>query len=306
MTIAISYGRFSHASQAGGASRGRQEDDKPLAWCAANGYELDSKLFDEKRSAYATEDGETGEHRRGALGGFPDAIEKGRVPRGSALLIEALDRLSREEAIDALSLVTGIINKGVMIVTLEDDLRYSRQILRKQPHLIYTLIGKIQAAHDFSVRLSGRVLDGKAKSRADKLAAGLAVTRMCPAWLTVVDGRYAVLAERVAVIRMIFEWLAQDVSKQQVTHRLNEGGVPPFDRAGQGLTIRRPESNRGWHTSYVGKLVRNRALVGEFHPSAKSVCSKPAPASASAAVCCRNSIATPCCAYRPGFSTGKM
>ena len=91
--IAYSYVRFSHPDQAKGDSL-RRQTDAAAAWCERNGVRLDTSTTfrDLGRSAY------TGAHRsnpdRHALAAFLKLVEAGKVPRGSFLIIENLDRLS--------------------------------------------------------------------------------------------------------------------------------------------------------------------------------------------------------------------
>src|SRR5688500_15449393 len=95
METAFSYIRFSHPSQIKGDSL-RRQTEAAAAWCKRNGVQLDASvtLHDLGKSAY------TGTHRknpdRHALASFLRMVEQGRIPRGSHLIIEALDRLSRE------------------------------------------------------------------------------------------------------------------------------------------------------------------------------------------------------------------
>src|SRR5262245_50386478 len=101
--IAFSYIRFSHPSQAEGDSL-RRQTEAAKAWCEKNGVRLDTSttLRDLGKSAFL------GEHRknpdRHALAAFLKLAEAGQVPRNSYLIIENLDRLSREHERAALRL----------------------------------------------------------------------------------------------------------------------------------------------------------------------------------------------------------
>ena len=154
MPVAYSYVRFSTPQQAIGESLNRQLEAAEK-FAVDHGLEIDTSLRDLGKSAFK------GSHRKARLGAFLDLAKNGGIPSGSYLLIEAIDRLSREDTLTALALVTDIIDAGVTIVTTEDRQEYSRQAIESQPHLIYVLVGKIQQANEFSKRLSGRVLDGR-------------------------------------------------------------------------------------------------------------------------------------------------
>src|SRR5262249_23694609 len=64
----------------------------------------------------------TGTHRqnpdRHALALFLKMVETGRIARGSYLLIENLDRLSREDEVPACHLLTSILMAGIVVVQL--------------------------------------------------------------------------------------------------------------------------------------------------------------------------------------------
>jgi len=88
-----SYLRFSDIRQKAGTSVERQEE-YAAKYARENGMELDTQLTlrDEGLSAYHQK-----HVKKGALGVFLKAIEDGRVPPGSVLIVESLDRLSRAE-----------------------------------------------------------------------------------------------------------------------------------------------------------------------------------------------------------------
>src|SRR5262249_22434494 len=110
--IAYSLLRFSSPEQSKGDSRRRQTADAE-AWCQPPGVPLDPSwwLSAPAVSVY------TPKHRttpaRYALAAFLKQIEGRRVRPGDYLLIETLDRLSREEEVPACHLLTGILMSGV-------------------------------------------------------------------------------------------------------------------------------------------------------------------------------------------------
>jgi DNA invertase Pin-like site-specific DNA recombinase len=114
---AYSYKRFSTPAQAEGDSL-RRQTAMAQSWADRMGVTLDTELnlTDEGVSAY------TGANRDvGNLGAFLRAVEEGVVPKGSWLLVESLDRLSREPAFDASYTMQGIIRAGVTVVDLSDN-----------------------------------------------------------------------------------------------------------------------------------------------------------------------------------------
>src|SRR5262245_22411447 len=114
---AFSYIRFSTRDQIRGGSLRRQWK-AAKEWCEKNGGRLDESLTfrDLGKSAYL------GEHRKNpdrfALASFLKLVQDGRIARGSYLVVEALDRLTREHVRAALMLCLGLIEAGIRIVQL--------------------------------------------------------------------------------------------------------------------------------------------------------------------------------------------
>src|SRR5262245_45267409 len=109
---AYSYVRFSTPQQAAGASLQRQTE-KAAKFASEHGLVLDTelKMTDAGVSAYRGKNARTG-----ALGDFLEAVDKGYVPRGSYLLIENMDRLSRDDILEAQTLFQQLILKGINLV----------------------------------------------------------------------------------------------------------------------------------------------------------------------------------------------
>lgn len=155
------------------------------AWCQRHGYELDTELVlsDQGRSAFK------GHHlTRGALGRFLQLAEDGALGSAPVLLIEAIDRVSRQEPLDAIEgVVIRLVRAGVEIVDLEDGQCYSVESLNADPMCLLKLALKAQAAHEYSKRLSRR-LSAHWDQVSSKQAAGQRITRgnggMRPFWLT--------------------------------------------------------------------------------------------------------------------------
>src|SRR5262249_10293059 len=116
MHTAFSLMRFSSAKQAKGDTIRRQRQWS-ADWSAKHKYRLDDSLKADKAVS-----GFRGKNRRvGALADFLDKIKQGRVAPGSVLLVESLDRLSREAIDEALILFIGILKSGVDIVTRDPE-----------------------------------------------------------------------------------------------------------------------------------------------------------------------------------------
>lgn len=148
-----SYLRFSSLKQAKGHSSERQRE-YAARWAKERGLHLDEALSlkDEGLSAYHQR-----HVKKGALGTFLAAIEQGKVPAGSVLVVEGLDRLSRAAPIIAQGQLSQIINAGITVVTASDNREYSQDSLKANPmELVYSLLVMIRA-HEESETKSKRI-----------------------------------------------------------------------------------------------------------------------------------------------------
>lgn len=109
---AYSYIRFSSAKQQSGDSVERQTK-LSANYAAKHGLELDTQLnmSDLGISAY---DGAN--LKKGALGQFLQLVEQSRIEKGSYLLVESLDRLSRDKVMDAFSIFSDILRADAHIL----------------------------------------------------------------------------------------------------------------------------------------------------------------------------------------------
>src|SRR6516165_6806666 len=123
MKTAYSYIRFSTAEQEEGDSLRRQLE-LSRDYAAQNGFTLNESLKPDRGvSAFQ------GRNRtEGNLAAFLARVKDGSVKKGSALFVESLDRLSREEVEEALYGFLDIIRSGVEIHTLS---RTRTQVYRK-------------------------------------------------------------------------------------------------------------------------------------------------------------------------------
>ena len=151
--MAYSYVRFSHEKQAQGDSVRRQVD-MARDYAQRQGLTLDETLTFEDLgvSAYGGKNAETGR-----LGDFLDAVRSGLVRGGSTLLVEQLDRISRQTARKAARALESIVDAGVTVVTLDDGKAYTAQMLDDDPMAFMMVVVSFMRAHDESLQKSRRV-----------------------------------------------------------------------------------------------------------------------------------------------------
>ena len=245
MALAYSYIRMSRPEQMRGDSLRRQVEAAD-AWAKARGVMIDDSIRDIGVSAFRGKN-----HTEGALGAFLKLVTDGVVKPGSYLLVESLDRLSREAVLDALPRFIDIINAGIVIVTLMDKQEYGKDRLRADWTPLILSLAVMARAHEESQTKAVRLREAWSAKRAT--AAEKVVTSRVPEWLVVRDGRIHTIPERVALVQRIFRETIDGDGRRTIVRRLNEEKVPAF-RNGE----------KGWQPSYVAKLLSSRTVVGEF------------------------------------------
>jgi DNA invertase Pin-like site-specific DNA recombinase len=232
-----------------GDSRRRQLEAS-RAYAEANGLELaeGAELEDIGVSAF-----KGANVREGALGQFLEAVKAGSVTPGSYLIVESLDRLSREQVLTAQSLFLSIIQAGIHLVTLADN-RVYRAGMTDLADLIMSLV-IMSRAHEESQTKSHRIAAAW-KNKRTKAISRQPMTKWCPAWLKLSHDRagYEPIPERVEIVRQIFRDTASGIGIYSITRRLNKAAVDTFG------------SPNGWRQSYVAKILANRGAFGEFQP----------------------------------------
>lgn len=248
MPRAYSYIRFSSPEQARGDSL-RRQTLKAEEWCKSRGITLDDTLRDLGISAFK------GANRTaGALRDFLELVEAGQIEKGSYLIVESLDRLSRDTVLAATTQLIALIHAGIRVVTLSDGQEYSSDRLTNDWTPLIISLAVMSRAHDESRMKSERV--GAAWSRKKELARteGRPLTPRCPEWLELKDGQFLLRPERVALVHRVFRETIEGYGRREIVRRLNAEGISTF------------RGGHGWHTSSVAKIIQSRAVLGEYQP----------------------------------------
>jgi DNA invertase Pin-like site-specific DNA recombinase len=248
-----SYIRFSSPEQATGQSRSRQLE-AVVRYAEENGLDVDDSLkADEGISAY---DGSN--IASGHFGSFLNAARRGEIERGSVLLVESLDRISRQDLLSAFEIFSSIIRFGIKIVTLADRKEYDEESLKQNPFDLFASLLILQRAHEESKIKSHRMAaawDGKRKNIAEKK-----LSSICPEWLRLTSDKkgFEVDPERAEIVARIFQDSQAGLGQATIARSLNLEKIAPWGRG--------KKKGKHWHTSTVNKILRNKAVIGHFQP----------------------------------------
>lgn len=253
---AYSYIRFSTPEQAKGDSYRRQREAAEK-YCALNGLQLvgtkEYLFFDKGKSAFK------GKHLddSGELARFLAYVDQGVILPGSYLIVESLDRLSRERVKDALPRFLDLLNKGIRIYTSADNKLYSDDY--NDVDLIVSIVQMSRAHNESSLkghRVSKAWQQKQHEARENKKPLGHA----CPYWLRFNGQKYEVIPERALVVELIFKLAASGLGHRAIAKTLNQENIPIFG------SINRNKTGL-WASSSTGKILSNRALLGEYQPT---------------------------------------
>jgi DNA invertase Pin-like site-specific DNA recombinase len=223
-----------------------------MAYVARHGLTLDdSEKMEDKGIG-----GFTGEHRsnpdRHALACFLDKVKANLIPPDSTLIIENLDRLSREDIRPALTLFLLILDAKINIVQLSPETVFRHE--KTDPLQIMMAIMELSRGHSESAMKSERV--GRAWANKRTNASSKKLTARVPAWLVLSSDRktFDVVPDAVAVVRRIFKMAIDGSGLSAITSTLNREKVPAIGRAPY------------WASSYVAKILSNKAVLGDYQP----------------------------------------
>ena len=258
--IGISYGRLSDLKQTKGDGEERQEQAYQ-AFCRAHDLKTaDETFFDRGRSGYKDE------HRKhGDFGRLIALAKDDHFPAGAVVVVEAWDRLGRLRPDKQVELVAELLRTGVSIgickindiFTEEDFGTHKWHTLSLFAQLAYQESKqKGERVRDAWLKKKARAREGKCQKATEAMGEGCTVlTRRVPAWVEVVDGKPRLIEGKAAAVREVFRLAGQGLlglGVQRLCAKLQEAGVPPIVGA--------------WEASYVGRLLRNREVLGEYQP----------------------------------------
>lgn len=249
--IAYSYVRFSTAKQELGDSLRRQVQ-MAEEYCAKNNLELHPVSYrDLGVSAFKRKNVE-----KGALAAFIDAVKTGKIAKGSFLVVEQFDRLSRADVDMAVKLLLDLVHSGITLVTLVDGKVWDRESIKDMSNLILAIVFMSRANNESAMKADrlSQAWDQK-KQKAGQPGTKI-VTSECPRWLRANHDKtsFIVLEDRVESVKRVFEMRIGGYGAVATVNRANKEQWPV------------PGNGNTWHTSLVGRLLHNRALLGEYQP----------------------------------------
>ena len=262
MKTAYSFLRWStkKQNQENRDSRKRQTEsaEKWIAEHGAGEYALSKEIFiADGQSAYK------GKHiekdafgkAKGELMRFVQKVEQGEIKNNSILLVDSIDRFTRLSAPQALTLFSLVLNTGIgLVFTGTHEKRViNNELLAKEPHTLYFIIGEIIRANTESSE-RGRKIKSSIIGKKELMRNGVKVAHNnLPKFITfnktTKDYEFNDNAE---VVKEIVRSVMEGKSLYSIANNLNKQGVKTFCRGYE------------WRGTNISELLKNRTITGDF------------------------------------------
>ncbi len=250
VNIAHSYLRWSSDQQSLGDSERRQlEATKAL--CAQNGWQLAERVFTDRGvSAWHGANRE-----QGALGELLKEVKPQEI-----VVLESLDRWSRQDPIDAIDALRTHVDRGVEFYFSSIGKIVNRASYKEVRMM---LLMQSEMAAQYSDRLSQRI-KAAMQARREKLEKeGVLAFGKLPCWLEWngprrMENRKPIVVEAKAdVVRLIFDLHLAGSGCGLIAAMMRDSKTPCITNY--------PTAN--WNPTFVYKLLRGRSVLGEHAPS---------------------------------------
>jgi DNA invertase Pin-like site-specific DNA recombinase len=264
--IAFSYIRFSSKKQEHGNSLVRQLK-VTREYCKAVGLTLDeSKSFRDLGVS-----GWKGKNQERGFGKLLDACETGLIPRGSALVVEALDRISRQRPRKVATLFSRLLDDYGLEVHLTgiNKVVYPDSPTAADEAMDLLLIAMLASrASDEQETKSERLKEAFADKR-ERVGRGEVLmetkANKMPWWVEAVGlekgqkPKIVAIPERAKVVKLIYKWTAEGITAPAIARNLHVEGVPTW----------RPKT-KNWTSERVRDVINSRAPEGILQETPKT------------------------------------
>lgn len=264
MIKCFSYQRYSSAAQASGTSIARQS---AVARRVAkdNGLEY-VEIFDRGVSAFKGKNAVDGK-----LGEFINDVRSNKIPNDCWLIVENLDRLTRQNAYKAFGLMSELIELGVTIVTGNDNRKYCKETMNDDLSDLFMMILEFSRGHNESKVKSQRTFGHAA-----------AIVKMHRSGVRSIEG-FALAIESIgnnmwwsqtftegtnsklkfvkqhplyfSIAKEIIDMLIEGCGNRKILNYLNAHYAPPI--------INRNSDANYWSHNLIANFHKHKALYGE-------------------------------------------
>ncbi|CED62261.1 recombinase [Moritella viscosa] len=256
MKKAYSYIRYSSPQQAKGDSFRRQLATTQ-AYCDKHGFKLDEELSLYKELGVSGFSGDQENLKR-----FISDCVSGKIEKGSLLIVENLDRLSRQKINIAMRQFLHLL-EYVDIYTIQDEKKYlhisdtDEEKNDNQMLDIMTSLIIMSRAYEESATKQKRLKESWDERRANIGTKKL--TSLIPHWLKLSKDKssFHIKKERVEIIKHIYDKCIEGVGVTQLIRQLNNN-LEQFPTP--------TTKSKLWARTSVSRILTDRSVLGEYQP----------------------------------------
>ncbi|KXZ35069.1 hypothetical protein A0H77_19425 [Vibrio alginolyticus] len=246
--LAYSYIRYSSMRQEFGDSF-RRQTQQTKEFCEKNGYKLASSFEDLGVSGFKDD--------QEALNAFIKDCESGKIKKGSLLIVESLDRLSRKQTKKALRQFLHIL-EYVDIYTHHENKYYRCETEDSEAQMIDIMMSImiISRAHNESLTKQKRLKEAWENTRKAAFTGKKKAKTSQPHWLTLSDDatHFIVKEDRLKIIFEMFSLCASGLGSTQIVKFLNNH-IEDYPSPSPKTKL--------WVRSTVKRILGDKRLLGE-------------------------------------------
>lgn len=254
MAKAYAYVRYSRITQESGDSEARQYNALER-FTASTGVEIQEVIYDRGKSAFRGDNARSGYFKE-----ILERINNRKIKKDDFLVVESIDRITRQRVLDGVELLQNILKKGIKIYTTSDEKIYSYSDPARDFENLMMIALIAQRANEESETKSKR-LNSAWRKRREKAQNGEIIIKSgkaVPYGLRVENGKFVIVEEEQKEIEQLFNFILEYGINTSIV-KINE------------------ISKKKWNNGTLSKILKAKTVIGcmpmhriEYDESGKS------------------------------------
>lgn len=239
MSKAYAYVRYSRITQESGDSEARQYNALER-FTASTGVEIHEVIYDRGKSAFRGDNARSGYFKE-----ILERINNRKIKKDDFLVVESIDRITRQRVIDGVELLQSILKKGIKIYTTTDEKIYSYSDPSRDFETLMMIALIAQRANEESETKSKR-LNSAWRKRREKAQSGEIIIKSgksVPYGLRVEKGQFVIVEDEQKEIEALFNLILEYGINTSIT-KINETSI------------------KRWNNGTLNKIIKSKTVIG--------------------------------------------
>lgn len=231
--------RYSRITQESGDSEARQYNALER-FTATTGVEIEEVIYDRGKSAFRGDNARSGYFKE-----ILERINNRKIKNEDFLVVESIDRITRQRVLDGVELLQNILKKGIKIYTTSDQKIYSYSDPARDFENLMMIALIAQRANEESETKSKR-LNSAWRKRREKAQNGEVIIKSgkaVPYGLRVIENQFVIIEEEQKEIEALFKLLLEYGINTSIV-KINE------------------ISKKKWNNGTLNKLIKAKTVIG--------------------------------------------